>query len=195
MSIARKLLFAALAAMAAMAMAASSAVANDTPVEIIDEHTGQHCGTLGSTDCHIVAESTGEIELEAFGAVRSICHNSYELELDESGEGQIVEQDLTGTDCITPPCGGSSPTPWDVHDLVEEDGELYLTAAFCVMDPLVGDIECETTVHVEVLSHTALVADTAPPLSICAGSAGLLHVTGEWTAETEDGEELEVVHL
>lgn len=195
MRLARNLVFAALAAVAAMMLAASSAVANDTPIEIIDENTSQHCNTAGSAECHIVADSVGDITLEAFGAVRSECHNAYELELDEDGTGQIVGQTLTGPDCVTPPCG-SPATPWDVLGVTEEDGELNLRANFCVVDPLFGDINCTTNVHVEVLSHRNLVADTAPPLSICEGSGGLLHVTGDWTGVGEnDEQELEVVHL
>lgn len=180
---------------AAAVLLPTTATAEPTPIEIVDEHTQQHCDTTQPPQCHLLAESIGDITLEAFGAVRTRCSSAFELQLDEDGTGQIIDQTLTGPECLYPPCGGSAPTPWDVYDLVEEDGELYLTFELCITDPLFGNIVCELTAHVEVLSHTAFVADTAPPLSDCAGSGGLLHFTGEWTGGTEADAELEVVHL
>lgn len=186
-----RLLIVGLAAVALLA-APSPASANDTPIELVDENSGQHCGAAGPSECHLLVASIDPVVVEAFGAHRSTCYTWFELDLDEGGSGQAVGQVMAGGQCVLLPCG--SPDPWDILGVSEEDGVLDMRVEFCLSDPLFGEFECVITARVEVQSHTNTLARAALPGSECEGLGGVVHLTARWAAYTEGAQELEVVH-
>ena len=194
MRLTRKLLLLAFTALAAMALAASTASAQGL-VEITDEETGYHCTTIVDIEtdgCQLTAVSDADVRLEAFGSLASACHNEYNATIDEDGHGYIYNQVLSGPDCVTPPCGGvTSPDPWEIE--VSEDlllGGTVLEAEFCVDHPVLGRIECHLPwVQVNTSTHQpTFVLNTL----FCEPPNDFIHVTGSYSSASEG---LEITHL
>jgi hypothetical protein len=141
MRIARKLLFVALAALAAMAFSATTASAIDhTPEEtttIKNESTGVACTTATKTSgggCTIHA--TGEVELwgDVFGVsvLGSNCITEFTGRVGGDGKGfvdTVLLSDHAGVnDCTRTPCN----LPWDAQAKERLGGHEVLESTFCV---------------------------------------------------------------
>ena len=154
MRLARNLLLAATAAIAAMAFLASSAFAQS--VEVENEVTGNHCGdvieegahnTSGGCEVHATSESnavtfahiaTGEM-------VTSSCQNEFRANISEDGVGYIdvdantiLENEATG--CVIEPCDeaetGTTPhadLEWPISGIAEYGASREeLVVTFCI---------------------------------------------------------------
>ena len=169
MRLARKLFL--LAAMAITALAMTAGTAN-AQIEVLDEPTGEHCGTVTTPTAHTAAggclvefQSEEEIPLHAYipGKVTlSDCEVHITARIGEDGEGYVTKALLTeepGSDvpCTRTPCDEAEPSHaellWPIH-LREAAGEESIEATFClrpITDPDVegqGNTPC--TVHLEV---------------------------------------------
>jgi hypothetical protein len=180
----RKLFMVAALAVAAMAFSASSASAT-MPVEAMDENAaGAHCPPVshggGNADggCHLFAESTSVqlIHHQAGGdVITADCINSYEVRLDENGEGWIENQVIAPgssncgstavggvTACTAPPEPGEEPL-WHLNIEHDGNGNEEATAEFCI-DRVINEASCEwegdTTLSVGELPGHDLSAET-----------------------------------
>jgi hypothetical protein len=206
MRLARKLMLLATMAIAAMALAAPSAFGQND-VEVTNEATGAHCGTLATTPCSAHGVSTGSVTLTAhvFGAesVQTVCNNEFTLQTDEDGNGRLINQNLSGASCTRQPCrdADNNVLPWNGTGAETAVGVLRLTVNFCV-EPIGGgsDTTCELEVPIKHSGGHAYEFGTKDakgnPVEIaCHGTAGFRgEVTGHWVSEgTTSG--LEIKHL
>lgn len=170
MRLARNLLLAAAAAIAAMAFMATSAFAQS--VEVIDEATGAHCADvteLANHDigggCEVAAHSvvnpgtlahTGTSEV-----VTSNCESEHIVNIDESGSGYIdVDETTIHTNpqagCPIEECDEAAPShaelEWPISGMFEYGGEQEeMVRSFCirtVLDPEGAGSTCTIIVDV-----------------------------------------------
>jgi hypothetical protein len=144
----RKIFLLALTAVAAMAFAASTASAQETPIEVIDEHSLEHCAPVPNADtggCRV--HFSGELILvgHIFGieANASDCLVELEARIDEDGEGYVYQASFTPhpTDaCTRSPCS----LPWRIHGEEPAPGVEHIYAEFCARPDAGGaDTRCE----------------------------------------------------
>lgn len=187
MQIVRKLLLVALTAIAAMALAASSASA----VEISDESSGEHCSAVtvdghGVTGgCALIANSVGHTWLEGAFGIDVRCETRFEARTDENGVGALYAQQ-TALNCEqrdADPCTAEGEvTPWPFN--VTGSGPTYnMEADFCVVveSGIIGDVtvNCHLAgVTVTPTEHTSATFDVDQNCESSSTNA----VHGSWVA-------------
>jgi hypothetical protein len=179
MRIAHKILLAALMALAAMAFAASTASAQETPVEFENENNAP------CNPCVVHVE--GESHIRALNVVGqplvSECHDEFAARLRHFSGGEI---EWVGVDHPGPSCTVSNCAPpenhWPVSNVREHvDGSVEMTVRFCL-----SGLHCNGNVRVtELPSHNYHFAMT----QLCAG--GAREVEGEWRTEAEPNFEID----
>lgn len=209
MRIARTLVLALAAAIAAMAFAST---ANATsPIEAFNEDTGAACD-VGLQNCEIVAHSEGHTLLIGhvigFESTESQCFDEFTGYLGADGSGHLLHQDLTGgEECTRTPCEGQEGE-WPAS--AEEIGtnELNMEIRFCLdeldenNDPAGTPVHCELDVHVEVLGHHSAEflaedsgqSDHAKRCHHVEGTSADVEVEGHWVTDAQQSDEIEIEH-
>lgn len=181
-----KLAFVMAAAIAALAMTASSASA----VELTEEGVG-HCAAVtapnhddGSGGCLIAAQSQGQVELgNPLGMI--LCDNTFEARADEDGVGYIYAKDLTNCNIPTEPCeeagGGNEVWPVNLNSTTQ------MEARFCVVVAGAVVSRCHLLVDVNQVSHDQVVfqTGTGEPAPHRGCEVAGTSVGGRWIAESD----------
>lgn len=196
MRIARKLFLLCAMAIAATALMATTAVAQETAVEVVEEATHDHCDP-----CFVEASSItpSEIVSHIFGheELASTCVDTFEAEIYEDGTGHITDQELddppVGT-CTQQPC---AETAAEEEWPITEAGELgpglgHMDVRFCLSPENDPETERHCDAEIEVVEtgphHYTLHTDQNCPITLGVSS----EVTGEW--EIHDNP-IEIEHL
>jgi hypothetical protein len=216
MRLARKLFLLAAMAIAAMALTAPSAFAQN--VEVEDEATDLHCPQVtlsanghdvtGGCEIHAISEDnavlrqhtvTGEVAI-------SSCQNEFVGHVNENGLGYIASQELSP---VGPPCGltpcdevGSAPPnahedlPWPLGLFELGGGVEVLTTTFCVRNVSLPEgsqgTPCSVVVNTTTVGHAY---EFSANEAACTEFGGALTLTGHWVTEgnNEEGESFEEV--
>jgi hypothetical protein len=181
MSIARKVLLAALMALAAMAFAASTASAQEIPVEFETENGG-NCNPC---IVHIEGESHARDLISPGQPLVSKCHDELNARLYHGGTGEIervgINHAVVGPGCTTVNCA-SPERHWPVSAAGERaDATLHVTLRFCF-----SGFHCNGEVNlIETASHNYQLAMA----QICFN--GARRVEGNWATEGEPNFEID----
>jgi hypothetical protein len=189
MRLVRKLALLTTMALAAMALAASSASAQEE-IEVTEEGGG-HCNP-----CVVHAVSTQNVQLDVhiFGIefTDSVCANEFDAVIYEDATGALTNQSLTGAGCNREPCAA---TPWPITGRETVAGAEILEATFCVQPVGGGDpINCSIDVGVEDEAGHILGFHAVDARCHRVGQSPA-EVSGEWVTESGDGrEEVIITH-
>jgi hypothetical protein len=134
--------------------------------------------------CEIHAESF-ETETVWFhkilGANVSVCHDEFEGEVYEDGEGHVGLTEATGPGCIVTPCDGGE-AEWPIHIEESNPGEVA-NLRFCVSVGGGADTHCDIAydvadegTHMWVIRASGAECQNGVPIAI----------TGAWELEYED---------
>lgn len=185
----------------ALALSASTALAaHGTAVEITNEATGQHC-SLPLLNCKIVVHNTdGGTELvgHLFGieSTDSICNVEHTGYAGEDGTGHIVDHVLTGPDCTRQPCSGVE-AEWPTHHAETGAGQEVTEVEWCLEPKGGGDqIHCTVQIVVSGFNHNSAEASaTDQACESQSGTSARVELTGHWTTEDAESDDIEVIHL
>jgi hypothetical protein len=200
MRIARKLTLLAVTAVAAMALAAPQAFAQNVEVEDIN---GGHCPAAtasshgASGGCVVAVHSTVPVVLTAhlsptFEVPGFLCDYEFTGHISEDGTGYITGQTLTGSNCTTPPCaeaGGQDPWPLSLREDAPGSEELNFT--LCIVSGTFGTINCQ--IDVDVAGSAGAYSFEAVD-ERCQNIAGFpnFEIDGHWTVEDQN---IQIHHL
>jgi hypothetical protein len=207
MLIARKFVLLCAMALAALALGATSASAQETGVEVIEELSGDPCSV--AAPCRVHAEGTSELH-EHVGGVPvevSACDDEFEANVFGDGSGVIDVYNnnaSTSVRCLRRKCNGVgepvSEATWPIYDAGETGPNVgHMWVDFCidtVAAPNGAGAHCTVEVQVEEDPlddhHYIFSVDswTCPTLN--------LELTGEWETEnppTSPHEGIEIVHV
>jgi hypothetical protein len=198
-------LCAALLALIAIALTASTASAQETPVEIWEEDGG-HC-----EPCYIHA--VGKSDLEFFGIPITTCEDEVEAEVYEDPEGDTegtqghvysyTNNAATSAQCWRVNCNGVGEAPaeseWELDEFGEtgpNEGHFHMD--FCLdnkNNPNGAGVHCPSAeIHIEESeedSHHYIVSVDY----VCLNG---VHWIGQWETEgdhTDDHDDIEIVHV
>ncbi len=212
MRLARKLVLTAAMALAAMAMTAGTASAQEEPVNVFNEGTGVACSTAtGNCDLHVAGNSV--LTQHVFGAESqaSACNDEFVARLGANGTGTIptYTNNAPVAPCTRIKCNGvgenASEGTWPVTNTGEYtaagqtlDG--HLTVRFCLdLASMPNDPGVHCTVEIDVDAtanhrYRFTAVNEHCPLGIPGVEAEL---DGTWNSEvTPDAgqEQIEIVH-
>jgi len=197
MTTVRKIVLLVAMALSAMALAATTASAQETEVEIIDEPTGVPCNPC-------VVHIRGESRILAVppGIVVSTCTDEFNARLYHGGTGEIEwdgephpSPGCNTTNCLGNP--GFNPH-WNVNRIGElGNGVEHTNVNFCLRAganeiPCTGEVLIQE--HLPVGSHDYEFR-TRPEGIPCAAGTRVIH--GMWETEHEGGtsdQEVELIH-
>jgi hypothetical protein len=197
MRIARTLMLALAAAIAAMAFASTANA--EQMIEAVNEDTEQDC-SVAAENCEIVAHSEPNQDTVLTGhfigieAIDSTCHDEFTGYLGADGEGHLTDQTLEGDDCTRTPCEGDE-AEWPVRTEETGTNELNMEIEFCLEDEDEVEVHCELDVHVEVMGHHS--AEFSADNQRChhvEGTSFDVEVDGHWETEAGESDEIEIVH-
>jgi len=163
------------AAIAAIALAASSAGATST-VEVIDEVSENHCGevTVTSHDvsggCELSATSEGGVAAPSITllshtsptaeTVSTLCAMQFNAHVNEEGHGYITDQALSGAQCGLTACDEAAPShaqlPWEFQLAELFAGHQALGFTFCIRPVVLSEGQ-------NVLPPCSVVIDVSEP--------------------------------
>jgi hypothetical protein len=179
-------------AVMAMALVASPVPAQERPVEIVEEPSGEPCDPC-------IGHAVGESELEFFGIPISSCEDEFEGEAYADGSGHIYDYEnnhLSSPSCTRIACNGVGEAPAEVEWDASNSGETgpnegHSNVRFCLdneNNPNGAGLHCTAEVlGFEQGSHGGIAsADFVCPNGI--------HVIGEWTGETDTHNNAEALH-
>lgn len=184
MGIARKLMLLCAMAITAMAMAASTASAQETAVEFENEN-GTKCGTTENTGCKIKATGESHITNTSTGEEISSCQDTFEGSIHHKTDATGYAGHITGWHpknhpinnpplCTVGECA-SDETEWDIFDPGEtapNTGHMWVD--FCLKSSGI-DVHCTAEVKVtEVTPHAHQFSTN----QLCA--FGTRRVEGTW---------------
>jgi hypothetical protein len=189
MRIARKLVLLCAMALAAMALGAGNASAQETSVEFVEE-TGGQCNP-----CIVTAEGESHIVSTFTGQQVSKCHDVFTSEIWHDGSGHIYDwkgtnHEVVGPGCTVTPCTDPVEKEWDITAPGETGTDKgHMTVRFCLVSGG-NTVHCNAEVQVSEPSlHVAQFATTVN----CA--FGTRRVEGSWTQVPDGGAGFEVNHL
>lgn len=215
MRIARTLVLALAAAIAAMALGATSASAQAVELtNVNDPERPVHCD-LAAQNCKIVAHSESETSLRGhqfgFESTVSRCLDEFTGFVGEDGTGHIVQQHLEdgpSLNCEREPCGdevhlgGESEWPAVLRESAPD--ELTMEIEFCLeQHGHDSPVHCELDVDVTLDGHhsaefraeDSAQSDHHKECHHVEGSSAMVEVEGHWESEPEESDEIEVTHL
>jgi hypothetical protein len=185
MRIARTLLLAALTAIAALAFAATNASAQ---VHVEEEVSGSEMAPCNPCEIHAESFETETVLFhKQLGQPVSQCHDEFEGEVYEDGEGHVRLTEFEGELCAVTPCDGDE-AEWPIQ--VTENGGLEgISATFCIR--LFGGDEAHCELNVDVADEgTHHWVISSPGRECQTGSqhpvAPPILVFGAWELEAED---------
>lgn len=182
-------------------MATPALAAHGTPVEAVNEVTGEPCGAGGQT-CTIIfhseigSETTTAEHVLGLEITHDACAEEFALELAHDGSGHIVNQVMTGDDCTTQTCGGTEGE-WDAHIAETGPGQETMEVRACLEDfDGTGDVHCSYDMALNTFghSHFELTANDER-CHATSGGSGNLEITGHWISEDAESDDVEIVHL
>jgi hypothetical protein len=188
MQILRKAVLFCAMVIAAIALTASPAAAQEVPVEIIDEPSGEHCNPC-------IGHAVGSSALFVFGIPISSCQDEFEAEVYEDGSGHIYsyENNYPNAGCLRINCSGDEGE-WPVTAVGETGpNEGHSTVRFCLTTGG-GGVGNHCTLEIygfEQSLHDGVV--TADPAVTCSDLMGV-SIDGQWTPEFENHGSGEVIH-
>ena len=211
MRLARKLFLLAAMALAAMALTAGTASAQEEAVEIENEVSGLHCD-YDAANCEHHVVGTSSLLLHQFGTEIPIsaCNDEFVASLDENGSGFIHEYEndaAASGSCTRVACNGvgepAEETEWDIFATGEYTGaqteEGHLSVRFCLDDETNVDgagrhCDAEIQVHNHGNHSYGFEAETV----ICPIIPGVFtELNGSWESEATPGigeDDIEIIH-
>lgn len=201
MRIARTLVLALAAAVAAMALSAGAAFgAHGTGVSASVE--GGNACNVSTQNCKIVAHSEAGTETQLVGhlfgfeSTDSVCHDEFTGYVGSGGAGHLTSQVLTGTNCTRQACAGEEGE-WDAHLAETAANTEVMQIRFC-LEQLDGsdDVHCTLDVPVNITGHNS--AEWAVSDQRCvsqSGTSARIEVTGHWVAEDAESTDIAITHL
>jgi len=197
MSIARKIVLLIAMALAAMALTATTASAQETDVRIVDEVTGLDC-----EPCVVHIRGESRILAVPPGVPVSTCNDEFNARLVAGGTGEI---EWDGEAHVAPGCNTSNclgSPGFNPHWIVNNIGELgngveHTNVNFCLRAganeiPCVGEVLIQEHLPARSHEYEFRTADTGIP---CAGGTRVIH--GMWETELESGtgdQKVELIH-
>jgi hypothetical protein len=192
MSTTRTLLLLAATVIAAMALTATSALAEDEGVEISWGSESAHCEQW--CDFHAVGVGGLTVHIGDNEVVVSLCTEEFEGEVNETGEGHIdvYTNNPIGEGCTRQRCNGVGEDPTETISPIhfeEETLENTINARFCLdakANPNATGAHCDMEIHTEDLGdHTwHFTADDEPcPPDPATGIN--TEASGEWLLDAE----------
>ncbi len=212
MRLSRKLVLIAATALAAMAMAAGSASAQEEPVNVFNEPSGTPCSfAAGNCFHHVVGVSV--LTTHVFGAESqaSGCNDEFVARLDANGTGTIptYTNDAPTFPCTRIKCNGVGEAPAEATWPVTNTGEYtaasqtldgHLTVRLCldhVLDPNSIGVHCTAEIDFDATA-THRYRFTAVNEHCPLGIPGVeLEIDGTWNTEATPGPgqaHIEIVH-
>lgn len=208
MRIASRLMIACAATLAASALTATNAAAQEEVVEVVNEATGNHCSVaLDNCQVHAVTADpvgtpTAFINHSLFGeAVVVECNEELVVAFNEDGSGHafLAANNHAGDpDCTTEECIDPAEQEWPITNMGENaPNAAHFTMTFCLSGETTGsDSHC--TIEVDIAETATehqyeLVASDDP----CLGAGqDANEVTGHWLTEAdpENLDEVEIIH-
>lgn len=198
------------ALIAAMTIAAPSAAAEETGVEIRTEPGQEQCPPVvmdahePSGGCEISAQTLSSAVLYSHAAEPdeetpvSFCSNQFDANVGVDGDGYIHDQQLSGANCGVVPCdeatGEALPWEFEVGESPIGSNTETLQTTFCIRSASAEPGDSGTSCEIGVALADAgdheyqLSADEAP----CLNLGGAVEVSGTWEIE---GTGLELEHL
>jgi hypothetical protein len=192
MSIARKLVLLAGMALAALALTASTASAENRPVEVINEHI-EDPAQDNCAPCTIHAAGEATISTSVGGAPVSRCLDEFAGTINHNALGEVR---WTGgphgaPGCTVTNCAELAEQHWPILGGHEEAGREFVIVEFCLRGTTPIDLHCTAEVPiVHIGNHDYTLSLTNHP---CAG--GAFFVTGAWQLESDPHDEIEIVHV
>lgn len=192
----RKLVLLCTIAIAAIAIAASTASAQETPVELVNP-AGNHCDPCL---VHAVGNSSVVIIMGGMPIVLTECNDEVEMELWEDGTGHITQYTTTGgAACRHARCNGvgepQSETEWPISASGETGpNRSHVTIRICI-EPNWNPNQTGAHCNVEAtLTENFAYNYTFSTATFCGAGLNADYLA-TWT--TEDGEDVNfnVVHL
>jgi hypothetical protein len=208
MRLARKLFLLTAMALAAMALTAGAANAQEEPVEITNE-TIEHC-SVAAENCQLHVVGTSSLTLFIGGVsqgVISACTDEFLATLGEDGDGFIYHGDYNNVDeplCTRIQCNDSPGEDWAVSDVGEymgsEPTEGHLRVTFCLdlrSNPAGAGTTCTAEIQLSNLgSHKYGFAANGVVCPITTGVHVVLN--GSWQSEAaaipSEGTDVEIIH-
>lgn len=190
MCIARKVILICTMAIAAMGLAANSASAQETAVEI-DKLDGTDC-TLAICKFRAVGES--HLTRTSDGVIVSRCRDTFEgAFIHKEGAGRFIghiydwvpaTHETPGVACNVNPCLMPSEREWRMTNAGETNPNVaHVTMRLCMRvpgDP--NDRHCNLEINItEIVTHTYLLATHVPPAPPPTCISGARKVEGGWT--------------
>jgi len=195
MSTARKIMLLVAMALSAMALTATTASAQETDVEIVNEVTGDACNP-----CLVHIRGESRILAVPPGIVVSTCVDEFNASLYHDGTGEI---EWDGEAHIAPGCNTTNclgGVGFDPHWEIENIGELgsgveHTRVEFCLRAGA-GEIHCIGEVliqeHLPARSHEYEFRTRTEGIP-CVGGARVIH--GMWETELEGTDtRVELIH-
>ncbi len=179
----------AVVAVTAVGVTATAAHAQMEPAEVSQEQlTGnEHCNPC---TVHIIGESAWTIEL--FGEVVTVCNIELDMEVNENGSGEFVNQALTGSNCGLQPC---DDTHWPIETWEAGPDDFRLEYQFCVSSPLFGVVDCHLEgVFIDRDPVDSHLIEFTTDAEQCEETPDI-HITNHATLEPGDQGTLEVDHM
>ena len=217
MRLARKLALLTAATTVALALAASTASAQEGPVEFVNEVSSVHCDVnAGNCEHHMVG--THIFTLHQFGSesIVSTCNDEFVLALGEDGNGfvDIYENDAaTSGACTRIACNGigeaASEVNWPITNTGEytgpQAGEGHTRIRFCFdAKATPNNVGVHCTMELDIVKHAThkYALDAVGEECPISGMNVWIEVDGTWESEAmphneggEHEEDIEIIHL
>ncbi len=212
MRLARKLVLTAAMALAAMAMTAGTASAQEEPVNVFNEPSGTPCSTItGNCDLHVSGSSVLTQHVFGSESQASACNDEFVARLGPAGTGSIpiYTNNAPVAPCTRIKCDGLGEDPAETVWPVSNTGEYttagqnldgHLTVRFCLdlaSNPNGTGVHCTVEIDVDATAnhrYRFTAVNEHCPLGIPGVEAEL---DGTWNSEaTPDSgqEQIEIVH-
>lgn len=202
MRLTRKLALLTTMALAAMALAATNATAQESAVEVLDEASLTHCNPTAKEPTCDAIHAVGSSELRGhtiFGEIlASQCNDEFTAQINEDGTGHIYQISLTGANCERQPCTTAGEDEWPITGAGETGPNVgHMHVDFCLRNPDNGN---EHHCHIEVqvsepsLHHYTISANTGTDVETGTDCPENSEVVGSWETEESPAQEIEIVH-
>jgi len=195
MSTARQIMLLVIIALSTTALTASTASAQETDVEVVNEVTGTFCNPCA---VHIRGES--RITAVPPGVTVSTCLDEFNSRLYHGGVGEIEwdNEAHVAPGCVTTNCQDLVNRHWSVGNIGElGNGVEHTNVTFCLRAGS-SEVICTGEVliqeHIPARSHDYEFRTPAAGIP-CAGGTRIVH--GMWETELEGGtgdQKVELVH-
>lgn len=208
MRIARRLTLLCAAALAATALTATNAAAQEEAVEVINEGTLDHC-SVALDNCKVHAVTADPVNAPTQIVNHSIigerlvseCEEEFTASFNEDGTGHAFLSDnnhADDPDCTTEACAENAEREWPIENPGENAPNAgHFTVTFCLFSETTGnDSHCTVEVDIAETEEEHQYEVTASDDPCLGAGQDENEVTGHWETEVdpENFEEVEVIH-